>query len=332
MLYIQLFAGIILLIKSADFLVDGSAALAKKLGISTLVIGLTIVAFGTSAPELFVNIIASVSNNNDVVLGNIIGSNIANTLLILGAASLIMPVKMKHSTTWKEIPFSLLAVLALAVFANKSFLDGLQAADGITRGNGITLILFFIIFLFYALNMALSDKVSVKEQVQEQIGKLHPEEQEIKEHPNWKITILILGGLIGLYFGGNFTVNSAVDIATSLGISQFLISATIIAIGTSLPELVTTIIAATKQEADLAVGNVVGSNIFNILFVLGITATVSPVLISRTINTDIFFLIFISILLFVFLFLGKKHILQKWQGLIFILMYVSYITYIVLRG
>jgi cation:H+ antiporter len=329
MQYVLLFIGIALLIKSADYLVDGSAALAKKLGISALVIGLTIVAFGTSAPELFVNIIASVSNNNDVVLGNIIGSNIANTLLILGFAALLMSVKVKHSTTWKEIPFSLLAVIALAVFTNKSTIDSITGVDGITRGNGLILILFFLIFLYYAFNMAINDKVTLTDKITEKILK---EEPTVKEHSYPIIALLITSGFIGLYFGGKFTVESAVSIATGLGISQYLISATIIAVGTSLPELVTTIIAATKKEADLAIGNAIGSNIFNIFFVLGVSSIVSPVIVTKTVNLDVFFLFSVTILLFIFLYFGKRHLLEKWHGISLITLYFSYITFIVIRG
>lgn len=326
--YILLIVGIAILIKSADLLVDGASSLAKKLGISALVIGLTVVAFGTSAPELFVNIFASVGNNNDVALGNILGSNIANTLLILGVAAIMMHVKVHHSTTWKEIPFSLLAILALAVFTNKSFIDSIDGANGITRGNGFILLLFFSIFLIYTYGMAKSDRVSLAGRVEEVLQ----EKPKIKVHSYPMIALLIIGGLVGLYLGGTWTVDSAVQIAQSLGISQYLISATIIAIGTSLPELVTTIVAARKRESDLAVGNIIGSNIFNILFVLGVSSVISPIISSTSVNTDTFFLLLITCILFIFLYMGKKHILQKWQGITMLLMYAGYIGFIVIRG
>jgi len=325
--YLMLVLGLVVLVKGADILVDGSSALAKKLGVSALVIGLTIVAFGTSAPELFVNIIASVSNNNDVALGNIIGSNIANLLLILGIASIIMEMKVQHSTTWKEIPFSLLAVLALAVFTNKSIIDGISGVDGVTRGNGIILLLFFAIFLYYAFTMAKQDKTNLAGAIESA-----KENVAIKNRSYPVITLMIAGGLLALYFGGQWTVDGAVKIAQNFGLSQYLISATIIAVGTSLPELVTTIIAARRKEADLAVGNIVGSNIFNIFFVLGLSSTMSPIIAKTAINFDIYFLLGITALLFIFLFFGRRHILEKWHGAAFLGLYIVYLGFIVVRG
>ena len=324
--YILLIIGLILLIKGADFLVDGSSSLAKKLGVSTLVIGLTVVSFGTSAPELIVNIIAAVNGNSDVSLGNVIGSNLANLLLVLGLSALIMPLCVQRSTTWKEIPFALLAVCVLFIFSNKLLLDG-HDITVLTRTDGLIMLAFFIIFLYYAFEMAKNDK-STKE------GKkaLTQEDKAIETYPYYKSFIFILGGLLALYFGGKWVVEGAVTIAMQLNISEFLISATVIAIGTSLPELVTSIIAATKKEVDLAVGNVVGSNIFNIFLVLGTTSTVAPINIQRYINADILILLGITFLLFFYMFLGKKHILEKWQGGIFVGLYVAYIVTLVLTA
>lgn len=326
--YILLILGIGLLIKSADILVDGASSLSKKLGVSTLVIGLTVVAFGTSAPELFVNIFASISDNNDIALGNIVGSNIANTLLILGIAAMLMHIKVQHSTTWKEIPFSVLAIFALAVFTNKSLIDNIDGANGITRGNGIILLLFFIIFMIYAFNMAKNDKTSLAGKVEEVIRG----QPKIQSRSYPIISMMIGGGLFGLYLGGQWTVDGAVTIAKNIGISQYLISATIIAIGTSLPELVATVVAARKRESDLAVGNIIGSNIFNIFFVLGVSSIISPIITFTSVNTDIIFLLIITVLLFIFLYGGKRHSLEKWHGISLLALYAGYLAYIVLRG
>lgn len=324
--YILLIIGIFLLLKGADLLVDGSSSLAKKMGISTLVIGLTVVSFGTSAPELIVNIIAATGGNSDVALGNIIGSNLANILLVLGISALLIPLCVQHSTTWKEIPFSLLAAGILFILANKLLIDG-TGTSVLSRTDGFILLAFFIIFLYYAFEMARNDQ-STKE------GKkaITQEDKDIKAYPYYKSLLLILGGLVGLYFGGRFVVEGAVKIATQLNISEFLISATVIAVGTSLPELMTSVIAAKKKEVDLAVGNVIGSNIFNIFFILGTTTVITPVNIQKFINDDIIILLMVTLLLFLYMFLGKKHVLQKWQGGTFLTLYLGYLTFLIIRG
>ncbi len=318
--YILFVIGLVFLVKGADFLVGGSSALAKRLGIPTLVIGLTIVAFGTSTPELVVNLISAIKGQTEVAFGNIIGSNIANILLVLGIVAIINPIKVKRSTVYKEIPFSLLAVVVLFVVSNYLLIDNISI-NSLTRVSGIVLLCFFIIFLYYSIGLA-----------QRSRKQLDNKEMEIKKYKPWTSIFFILLGLVGLYFGGQWVVNGAVFIAEKLGLSEFMISATVIAIGTSLPELVTGITAARKKESDLAVGNSVGSNIFNVFWILGITAVVAPVFIPGFINLDMLFLGISTVLLFVFLFIGKRHEIERWQGILFVLIYVAYIVFLVLRG
>lgn len=318
--YILFILGIILLIKGADWLVDGASSLAKKLGVSTLVIGLTVVAFGTSMPELIVNIMAAINNASGVAFGNIIGSNISNILLVLGATALIYNLKIKKTIIKKGIPFAFLSVIVLLVLANKK-------SGFITRLDGIIMLLFFAIFLYYTYEIFTSSKNRRAKRAEKKSKKI-----EIQKHSNLIISLMLIGGLIALYFGGIWTVKGAVFIAKQFGLSQFLISATIIAIGTSLPELITSITAALRKDADMAIGNIIGSNIFNILWVLGITSIISPIAIPSFIIIDIIILAVITLLLFSFMFFGKKEELEKHQGILFILLYLAYIIFIVLRG
>lgn len=320
LVYILFAVGIFLLVKGADYLVEGSTSLAKKLRVPTLIIGLTIVAFGTSMPELIVNIVSAIKGTGEVAFGNIIGSNISNILLILGIAALITNLKIQHSTIWKEIPFSLLAIIVLFVFSNVFFLDKLNI-NSLLRTEGIILLLFFVIFLYYVFELVKRKKLQFEDK-----------KIEIKKHSGVVIFLMILGGSVGLYFGGKWTVEGAISIAQACGLSQFLISATIIAIGTSLPELITSITAALKKDVDLAVGNVVGSNIFNIFWILGVSAIIKPIPFPSFINIDLIILLFATLLLFLFMFVGKRHELERWQGIIFLLIYISYIAFIIIRG
>lgn len=317
--YILFVIGLAFLIKGADWLVDGASAVAKRFNVSDLIIGLTIVSFGTSAPELFVNVYASYVGNTDITIGNILGSNIANILLILGVSSVIYPLAVQKNTTWKEIPFSLLAAVLVGIMATDVYLDKTNS-NSITRTDGLSLLAFFIIFMYYIF------ETSKKEQQE----KKDDEEINEQEHmPLLKSIGLILIGLTGLSLGGKWIVDGAVSIATSLGVSQSLIGLTIVAIGTSLPELATSAIAAYKKNADIAVGNVVGSNIFNIFWILGISSIINNIPFQEKNFVDVGMTIFASLLLFVFMFIGKKHILQRWQGVLFLLLYTAYIIYLV---
>ena len=312
--YILFVVGIVLLIKGADLLVDGSSSIAKKRNISDLVIGLTIVAFGTSAPELFVNISASIDGNADIAIGNILGSNIANIFLILGISALVRKLTVQSSTIWKEIPFSLLAVVVVGFMANDVLIDG-QANSFLSRIDGLILICFFIIFMYYIV------EISKKSNTQN--------DESIKTMSTLKSTIYIVLGLVGLVIGGQWIVDGATEIATGLGVSQSLIGLTVVAIGTSLPEMATSVVAAYKGKSDIAIGNVVGSNIFNIFWILGLSAFIKPLPFKLSSNVDILMATLASLFLFLFLFIGEKHKLQKWQGVMFILIYVAYLSYLV---
>jgi len=318
--YILFAIGIFLLIKGAGLLVDGSSSLAKRMRISTLVVGLTIVAFGTSTPELIVNLISALKGSSDIAFGNIIGSNIANILLVLGITAIIFPIKVKRSTIWKEIPFALLAVVILFILSNYFLIEGVKV-NSLTRVSGLILLAFFAIFLYYTFDLAKKSRDKIKK-----------EDFVVKKHTKLQIFLLIVSGLVGLYFGGKWVVEGAIFVAQQFGWSEFLISATVIAIGTSLPELATGIAAARRKDPGIAVGNVVGSNIFNILWILGITAVVAPIRIPGFINFDLILIGFITFLLFIFLFLNKKHELKRWQGIVFVLSYIAYIVFIVMRG
>lgn len=306
--------GFVLLIKGADLLVKGASSIAKGMQISPLVIGLTIVSFGTSAPELIVNLFASTSGKTDLAIGNILGSNIANVFLILGISALIYPLTTKKNTVWKEIPFSLLAAVLLAVLVNDFLIDG-SDFSGLTRIDGIVLISFFIIFLYYTFGIA---KV-----------KGENDESDISQYSNSRSILYVLLGLAGLTFGGKWIVDGAVQIAAYFQMSESLIGLTVVAIGTSLPELATSAMAAYRKQSDIAIGNVVGSNIFNIFLILGISSTVNPLPFHPDSSMDIAMTILASLILFIVLFIGKKHVLQRWQGGLMLFIYVSYLSYLV---
>jgi len=314
---IYLIIGFCILIAGANFLVEGASSLAKRLRVSDLAIGLSVVALGTSTPELFVNIFASFQGNSEIAIGNILGSNIFNILVILGLSSLIFPLAVTKGTVWKEIPFSFLAVLVLGAIVNDVFFDKMNSSF-IGRIDGFVLISFFLIFMYYIASIAKDTEL------------LNP--SDIKPRSISKSLMMISGGIVGLVFGGNFVQTSAVAIASSLGVSQSLIGLTIVATGTSLPELATSAIAASKKNSDIAVGNIVGSNIFNIFFVLGISALIKPLPVITQINADIAVLILSSLFLFLFMFTGKRRIIDRWEGGVFIALYAGYLIFLIKRG
>ncbi len=317
MLTIILFIlGFVLLIKGADTLVTGASALAGRLGVAPLVIGLTIVAFGTSAPELVVNLLASLSGNTDIAIGNVVGSNIANILLILGMSAAVYPLAVKSTTVWKEIPFALLAVVMLYILANDVLLDG-AALSALTRIDGLVLIGFFVIFLYYIIGLARSGNAEVDEVPSLSVARA------------FLYTIL---GIVGLVVGGKWIVDGAIAMASALGVSETLIGLTIVAIGTSLPEMATSVVAAYKKNVDIAVGNVVGSNIFNVFWILGISAFINPLPFAPALNLDLMVTIGVTLALFLALFVGKRHVIERWQGVCFVLLYLFYFVYLVLRG
>jgi len=315
-----LVAGFVFLIKGADLLVTGASSIARRFNISDLVIGLTVVAFGTSAPELAVNIIASMQNNTGMAIGNILGSNIANVLLILGVASIICPLTVSSGTVWKEIPFSLLAALVLGFLVNDQILD--YASESIiSRSDGLTLLCFFAIFLYYSAGIA--RKVKGQEEV-----------LPARTLPLPRAALLTAAGMTGLTLGGMWIVGSASKIGIALGMSDSMVGLTIVAIGTSLtslPELATSAMAAYRRNVDIAVGNVVGSNIFNIFLVLGISSTIRPLPFTAE-NIDIAVMIFSNLALFATMFTQKKRSLDKEEGFILLAFYVAYMAYVVWRG
>ena len=313
-IYIVFILGFFLLIKGADWLVDGSSAIAKRLNISDIVIGLTIVSFGTSAPELVVNIIASFDGKPDIAIGNILGSNVANILLILGIASLIYPLSVNKNTIWKEIPLSILAALMVGVLVNDIFL-GQGNITILSRSDGLVLLAFFIIFLYYTVGIA-------KESGEHLEG-------EIEKMSMHKAALLTVVGLIMLPLGGDWIVRGAVHTARVFGMSESVISLTIIAIGTSLPEVAASAVAALKRKTDIAIGNAVGSNIFNIFWVLGLSSLIRPIPFQIQSNRDILAAAAASCLLFICLFIGKKRLLQRWQGGAFLVLYAGYLIYLV---
>ena len=307
---ILLTIGLLLLVKGADWLVNGASTIARKKNISDLAIGLTIVAFGTSAPELVVNLTASIENEQDIVFGNIIGSNNFNLFFILGVTGLITPLAVKSSTLFKEIPISMLAAVMVLILANSFIFKD----EILNRIDGIILLILFLIFIGYVYTQLKSE----------------PTINEVKETnlPVWKIWAFIIIGLVALIAGGKMVVTSAVSMATSMGVSEKLVGLTIIAAGTSLPELATSVVAAFKKNSDIAIGNVIGSNIFNIFFILGISATVRPIIYDIAFNRDIFLLLGGTILLFLLLYLGKKK-LSRPAAVLLIATFIAYTLYLV---
>ncbi len=318
MTVLLLLIGFALLIKGADFFVDGASSLAAALRVSPMLIGLTVVAFGTSAPEASVSLVAALEGSSEVALGNVVGSNLFNTTLILGVASLIYPLVVKSETIRKEIPFALLAGVVLLVLISDVFL--LQAPTIlITRSEGIVLLLFFVIFLYYVFEVARNNRELNAAGTVPVTGK-----SMIR---NLAATG---GGIAGIVLGGHLVVQSSVRIALSLGMSQTLVGLTIVAVGTSLPELVTSITAALKGQTEIALGNVIGSNIFNVLFILGISAAIHPLSVDPRILSDVWLLIFLTI---VVLFLSRTHhrITRK-EGAFLTSAYVVYLVLIILRN
>jgi len=308
--------GMALLIKGGDFLVDGAASLARRFNISELAIGLTIVAFGTSAPELVVSLAAAVGAHPEIALGNVIGSNNFNLFAILGITGIIAPIAVQKNTVCIEIPFSLLAVIILYLLANLNFFP--NEINTITRVDGVILLLFFGLFLFYVYK-------SMKTVGNDDGG------SSVKTFSLFKSIVFIVLGLVFLVIGGRVVVNSAVDLARALNISEKVIALTIVAVGTSLPELVTSITAIVKKSSDIAIGNIIGSNIFNIFLILGISAAVKPINYSPVFNKDIYLIAFGTVLLLLSMFIGNRKKLDRWQAAVLLVIYVGYVIYII-RG
>ena len=309
--FIFLICGFVILIYGANFLVDGGAALAHRLKVSAMVIGLTIVAFGTSAPELVVNIVSSAEGSSALALGNVLGSNIFNILAILGVTALIAPLGVKKTTTWIEIPLAVFAAVLLL------FLVQGEPSGIITQTEGICLLGLFAIFLLYTFALAKYG------------GAGDGEEVKIKNLSAGKSVLWIILGLIGLVAGGRLLVDGAVSIAQNLGISERIIGLTIVSIGTSLPELATSVIAARKKNTDIAIGNVVGSNLFNTFLILGTSATITPIKTPSGSVMDLFVNIIAAALLFLFIFTGKGRKINRWEGGILLAVYILYLILLI---
>ncbi|MEQ8548508.1 MAG: calcium/sodium antiporter [Cyclobacteriaceae bacterium] len=323
MIYILFVIGFVLLIKGADLLVDGASAIAKKYNISELVIGLTIVSFGTSMPELVVNILASADGSSELAIGNILGSNVANVLLILGIAAIIKPLPIQKSIYFTEIPISLTAILLVGFLANANLFAEVKGLS-LSRIDGAILLSFFGLFMTYIFVVS-KNKTSNGEADTSQ-------ESDIKDYSNGKAILLTIIGSFALFLGGKWVVEGAFEIALLFGLSETFIGLTVVAIGTSLPELVTSAIAAKKGQADLAVGNVIGSNIFNVLWILGISAVIRPLPFFVVSNTDILMVVLSSTMLIFAVIIGKKPRIDRWEGAVFVLVYLLYISYLVMRG
>jgi len=311
---ILLFAGFAILIKGADFLVNGASSLAKKMNISNLAIGLTVVAFGTSAPELIVSLLSAYNGAADASFGNVIGSNNFNLFFILGIAGLIYPLVVQRSTIKYEVPLSILAALVLFILVNDSLIWG-SASDMLSRTDAIILLGFFGLFMFYI--------------VRTMKNNTDLDQTDVKIYKNWLAIVMSIAGLAMLVGGGKLVVDNAILIAKDFGMSEKLIGLTILAAGTSLPELVTSCVAAYRKNTDIALVNVIGSNIFNIFFILGITGTVSPMQYSPLMNFDIGVLIGGTILLMVFMFTINTRKLDRWEALLLFLGYITYTAYLI---
>lgn len=313
--YLLLLIGFALLVKGADYFVDGASSIARTLRVPALLIGLTIVAFGTSSPEAAVSISAALKGNNGIAVGNVLGSNIFNMTFIVGLAALFYPLTVERQTIRKEIPIMLLSAFALLALGADTFLAPIAQTMTISRGDGLMLLLLFAVFLYYIFEVAANSRETV----------------EIEDkHPNSgikKMLLYTLGGLTAIVVGGNFVVDSSIAIAKSFGLSETLIGLTIVAVGTSLPELVTSVVASMKKQSDIAVGNIVGSNIFNVLFILGISAVISPITIDSSLILELGLNIGLTVLLLGFS--KSKYEISKKEGIVLCLAYVAYTGYLV---
>lgn len=320
--YILLIIGFVLLIKGADFFVDGSSSVAKILKVPTIIIGLTVVAFGTSMPELSVSVTAALRGSNDLAVSNVLGSNIFNLLVVLGCCALVKPVAAKWSLLKKEFPFSILiTIILLLVDSDFSIMKVLDGNQGFVLGRwaGLLFLILFVLYIYATVKSALRSRAEAKDM----------EEEEYKTMSPLKSGIYIVIGLIGIVWGGNLVVDSASNIALTFGWSQTFIGLTIVALGTSLPELVTSVVAARKGENDLAVGNVVGSNIFNILLILGVSSFITPITLDVTAVYDTIILIIASIIVYVSA-ISKREIQRK-EGILFLVCYFAFFLYVFMR-
>lgn len=319
--YILFVVGFVLLIKGADILVEGASSIAKRYAISELVIGLTIVSFGTSMPELIVNVLSSIQGNSELAIGNIFGSNVSNILLILGVSAMVRPLPIQRSIYFTEIPISILAICLVGFLANANLFMHTDQLS-ISRYDGMILMLFFGLFMTY---------IFVISRENNNDGAPFDDTESIKIMSQTRSVLYVCGGVISLFIGGKWIVDGAVSMATSLGLSEAFIGLTVVAVGTSLPELVTSVVAARKNKADMAIGNVIGSNIFNLFWILGLSATIKALPFNIISNDDILMLIFSSVLLILAVINGKKSMVSRVEGFVFVACYFMYLAYLVVR-
>ncbi len=312
--WIVLVVGLVLLIKGADWFVEGASGVAAKFGVPSLVIGLTIVAFGTSAPEAAVSISSALKGSSGIALGNVVGSNLFNLLAVVGVCSVMRPTVIDKSIIKKDFPYNLLATVVLAITMIDTFFGDLPV-NVISRTDGLIIIAFFAIFMYYTISAGLSEKAEVDE------------EKKIYSIP--KLIMLLVVGIAAIVIGGQAVVNGASDIARAFGVSETLIGLTIVAVGTSLPELVTSVVAIRKGEDDIAIGNVIGSNVFNVLFIIGIAAAIKSIPVDAMLITDILMLLAIS-LVFYFSILKRRKV-NRAGGIVMVIAYVLYMAYAVIR-
>lgn len=313
--YLVLVIGFIFLIKGADLFVDGASAIAKIFKVPPILIGLTIVAFGTSAPEAAVSINAALVGSNEIALGNVLGSNIFNLLMVIGFAAILNPLKIQRTTILKEFPFAILTCVVLLIAGADEFLQG-ASSNMISRADGLILISLFFVFIYYLVEMALLSKEDYFD--------------EVKNISLTKSILITIVGIVGIVFGADWVVNSSSSIAIEFGMSKSLVGLTFVAIGTSLPELVTSIVAALKNESDIAMGNVIGSNMLNVLFVLGISVTIRPIPMNPILLYDMTFLLIVTLLTYFFAI--TKKTIYKGEGVILVLFYIVYMAYIIVRN
>lgn len=314
-----LLAGFLILIKGADFLVNGASSIAKRYNVSNLAIGLTVVAFGTSMPEMVVSVLAALSGQSDASFGNVIGSNNFNLLFILGVSGLIYPLVVQRNTVKYEVPMSLLAALVLFILVNDTFVgtaDDASPKELLSRVDSIILLIFFVSFLFY-IYRTMSHASDLGEG------------EKIKIYGTWISIGLTAGGIAMLVGGGKLVVDNAIFIAHEAGLSEKLIGLTILAAGTSLPELATSAVAAYRKNTDIAIGNVVGSNIFNIFFILGVTGVIHPIEYNPALNFDIYVMLGATIILMIFMFTLKQRSLDRWEAFILLSAYITYTVYLI---
>lgn len=308
--------GLVAIIKGADIMTDGAAAVAHRFGIPTMVIGMTIIAIGSSAPEFVVSALASFHGNTDMAIGNVVGSNIFNILAIIGVTSLLAPITASPGNIRNDVPFVVLSSLVIAITALDEYINPGSPSE-ISRSEGLLLLCMFAIFLSYTFAMARGGKAEDSESTLS---------DSVKNMKMWKATLFIIGGLASLVIGGNLLVNSASSIATQLGVSQSIIALTIVSIGTSLPELAASAMAARKGDTAMALGNVVGSAVFNVFFVLGVSATIAPLSLGNITVMDIGTLVFASCLFWLF---SKTHLeVKRWEGAILLIVQVLYYIYL----